>query len=130
MEKRPWIPDLEVKPDFEQAMKRIYGLDEQEMIDCIPVRFIVTNAEFARPKRSENEWSSLRVNLMEAASTTNNFKILIYNLIAMLNKKYLFLILIIICCAAMPNFGQKTILVSDFGIKPNTFIDATLLVMR
>ena len=48
----------------------------------------------------------------------------------MLHKKYLFLVLTIICVSAMPDFGQKTILVSDSGLKPNTFTDATSMVKK
>ena len=41
-----WDIELESKPDFNQAMKRIYAWYEQAIIDRPPVRFTGHNAEF------------------------------------------------------------------------------------
>ncbi len=41
-----WTVELEGKPDFELAMKRIYAWYESEVIDRVPVRFIAHNAAF------------------------------------------------------------------------------------
>jgi hypothetical protein len=41
-----WDIELESKPDFNQAMKRIYAWYEQAVIDRPPVRFTRHNAEF------------------------------------------------------------------------------------
>ena len=41
-----WDMELESKPDFNQAMKRIYAWYEQAVIDRPPVRFTRHNAEF------------------------------------------------------------------------------------
>ncbi len=45
MEKK-WTLELEKKPDFDQAMQRIYAWYEQEMIDRPPIRFSAHNAEY------------------------------------------------------------------------------------
>lgn len=41
-----WHLELEGKPDFEPAMKRVYAWYEQEIIDRAPVRFMAHNAAF------------------------------------------------------------------------------------
>jgi hypothetical protein len=41
-----WTIELETKPDFDMAMKRIYAWHRQEVIDRVPVRFIAHNAAF------------------------------------------------------------------------------------
>jgi len=46
MEKK-WTLELEQKPDFDNAMERIYAWYEQEMIDRPPIRFSAHNAEYA-----------------------------------------------------------------------------------
>jgi hypothetical protein len=43
-----WNIDLETKPDFEMAMKRIYAWYEGEIIDRVPVQFIGRSAPIAR----------------------------------------------------------------------------------
>lgn len=53
--------ELESKPDFNQAMKRIYAWYEQEMIDRPPVRFTRHNAEFeAADDIWKPEWRDLK----------------------------------------------------------------------
>ena len=48
-----WDMELESKPDFSEAMKRIYAWYEQAIIDRVPVRFTRHNAEF---ETSEDIW--------------------------------------------------------------------------
>jgi hypothetical protein len=56
-----WEMELESKPDFNQAMKRIYAWYEQEIIDRPPVRFTRHNAEFeAADNIWKPEWRDLR----------------------------------------------------------------------
>ena len=56
-----WEMELESKPDFNQAMQRIYAWYEQEMIDRPPVRFTRHNAEFeAADNIWKPEWRDLR----------------------------------------------------------------------
>jgi hypothetical protein len=54
-----WNIELEGKPDFEMAMKRVYAWYEGEMIDRVPVRFMAHNAAFnlgeTEGKRSPEE---------------------------------------------------------------------------
>lgn len=42
-----WKIELENKPDFEQAMERIYAWYDQEIIDRAPIRFSAHNAEYS-----------------------------------------------------------------------------------
>ena len=42
-----WTLELENKPDFDMAMKRVYTWYEGEIIDRVPVRFIAHNADFS-----------------------------------------------------------------------------------
>ncbi len=56
-----WEMELESKPDFNQAMQRIYAWYEQEMIDRPPVRFTRHNAEFeAADNIWKPQWRDLR----------------------------------------------------------------------
>ncbi len=41
-----WPIELEGKPDFEQAMQRVYAWYEGEILDRVPVRFMAHNAAF------------------------------------------------------------------------------------
>jgi hypothetical protein len=43
---RPWHIELDSKPDFDQAVERIYAWYEQQMIDRPPVRFTRHNEEY------------------------------------------------------------------------------------
>jgi hypothetical protein len=55
-----WDIELESKPDFNQAMKRIYAWYEQQVLDRPPVRFTRHNAEFeAADGVWKPEWSCL-----------------------------------------------------------------------
>jgi len=56
-----WEIELESKPDFAQAMERIYAWYEQQVIDRPPVRFSRHNAEYeAADDIWKFEWRSLR----------------------------------------------------------------------
>jgi hypothetical protein len=56
-----WNIELESKPDFDQAMKRIYAWFEQQIIDRPPVRFTRHNAEFeATDGIWKEDWHNLR----------------------------------------------------------------------
>ncbi len=53
--------ELETKPDFEMAMKRIYAWFEQEIIDRPPVRFTRHNAEYEEASHDwKPEWKELK----------------------------------------------------------------------
>ncbi|MFN8460000.1 MAG: hypothetical protein U0401_36010 [Anaerolineae bacterium] len=57
-----WPIELENKPDFDMAMKRIYAWHQQEIIDRPPVRFIAHNAAFnveSSQKRSPDQWRQI-----------------------------------------------------------------------
>ena len=57
-----WTIELETKPDFDIAMKRIYAWHQQEIIDRAPVRFIAHNAAFnveSTQKRSPEAWKQI-----------------------------------------------------------------------
>jgi hypothetical protein len=43
----------------------------------------------------------------------------------LMNNKSVFLVFLMVCAAALPSFAQQIISVSSYGIKPNTFVDAT-----
>ncbi len=48
-----WDMELESKPDFSEAMKRVYAWYEQGIVDRVPVRFTRHNAEF---ESAEDVW--------------------------------------------------------------------------
>ena len=51
IDKTDWWPvELEKKPDFEKAMKRVYAWYEQELLDRPPIRFSAHNAEYSEAK--------------------------------------------------------------------------------
>ena len=54
-----WELNLECKPDFEMAMKRIYAWYEGEIIDRAPVRFSAHNS-FVNDKYSNRTWKSIK----------------------------------------------------------------------
>jgi hypothetical protein len=61
-----WTIDLETKPDFDMAMKRIYAWHQQKIIDRAPVRFIAHNAAFnveSTRKKSQEEWKQFWFNV-------------------------------------------------------------------
>jgi hypothetical protein len=56
-----WKVELENKPDFEQAMERIYAWYNQEIIDRVPVRFSAHNDEYSGSFELKGyAWNSLR----------------------------------------------------------------------
>lgn len=55
-----WHVELEAKPDFEQAMQRIYAWYEQAVIDRAPVRFSRHNAEYEILDTSGRVWPTLQ----------------------------------------------------------------------
>lgn len=59
-EKATWNLELEGKPDFDLAMKRIYAWYEGEIIDRVPVRFSSHNAEYEIIDENRNRWESLK----------------------------------------------------------------------
>lgn len=57
-----WTIELETKPDFEMAAKRIYAWYQQEIIDRPPVRFIGHNAAFnvdSTQQKSPEAWRKI-----------------------------------------------------------------------
>ena len=57
---KQWTLELEQKPDFEQAMQRIYAWYEQEMIDRPPIRFSAHNAEYIASPHLQKIWTTLK----------------------------------------------------------------------
>jgi len=53
--KNLWKVELEIKPDFKMAMKRIYAWYDGSIIDRVPVRFSRHNVEYENVD-SYNEW--------------------------------------------------------------------------
>ena len=51
--------ELQTKPDFVQAMERVYAWYEGEILDRVPVRFAGHNEEFNVIDQSD-KWNSLR----------------------------------------------------------------------
>lgn len=67
-----WTVELENKPDFDTAMKRIYAWHQQEMIDRAPVRFVAHNAAFnveSTKKKSPEAWKQIWFNVEERVET-------------------------------------------------------------
>jgi len=52
--------ELNCKPDFDQAMQRIYAWYNQEIIDRPPIRFSAHNAEYAASPHLKKSWPSLK----------------------------------------------------------------------
>lgn len=55
-----WTLELELKPDFDQAMQRIYAWYEQAMIDRPPIRFSAHNAEYSASPHLRKTWPTLK----------------------------------------------------------------------
>jgi len=69
-----WKLDLECKPDFEMAMKRIYAWYNQEIIDRPPIRFTAHNVDFAEAKTSKDRtWNSLKDRWFDAEFQVDYF---------------------------------------------------------
>jgi hypothetical protein len=60
MEDKHWTLELENKPDFDLAMKRIYAWYQQEMIDRPPIRFSAHNAEYVISPHLKKTWPTLK----------------------------------------------------------------------
>ncbi|MEW5785605.1 MAG: hypothetical protein AB1767_11115 [Bacillota bacterium] len=73
MNKKKWHLELECKPDFEMAMKRIYAWYEGEIIDRSPVRFSSHNAEFNTLAVNKTRWSSLKERWFDAEYQVESF---------------------------------------------------------
>jgi hypothetical protein len=68
-----WTLDLEAKPDFDIAMKRIYAWYEHEMIDRPPIRFSAHNAEFAVSPHLKKSWPSLKDRWLDSENQVDLF---------------------------------------------------------
>lgn len=55
-----WNLELEGKPDFEMAMKRIEAWFAGEILDRPPIRFSSHNAEYDEADRDNSRWGSLK----------------------------------------------------------------------
>lgn len=58
--KQFWNLELECKPDFEKAMKRILAWYEGEILDRPPVRFSAHNSEYDIIDLSNTRWKSIK----------------------------------------------------------------------
>jgi hypothetical protein len=62
-----WQVELQGKPDFDRAMRRIYAWYQQEMIDRAPIRFTAHNADFAAPHLvAGRDWPDLKARWFDA----------------------------------------------------------------
>lgn len=69
-----WGIELQNKPDFEMAMKRIYAWYNQEMIDRPPIRFSAHNVDFGEAKLSKNKtWNTLKDKWFDAEFQVDYF---------------------------------------------------------
>jgi hypothetical protein len=66
--------ELQGKPDFEMAMKRIYAWYEKAVIDRPPVRFSAHNADFAVPRKiAGRTWPDLKSRWFDAEYQVDYF---------------------------------------------------------
>ena len=55
-----WSVELECKPDFDQAIVRIYAWFDQAIIDRPPIRFSMHNAEYSQSTATGGrQWTRL-----------------------------------------------------------------------
>ena len=73
MENDNWILELEGKPDFEMAMKRIYAWYNQSIIDRVPIRFSAHNAEYIQHEYKGKKWNSLKERWFDAEYQVDYF---------------------------------------------------------
>lgn len=66
MENKFWTLELENKPDFDLALKRIYAWYQQEIIDRPPIRFSSHNAEYVKSSHLKKTWPSLKERWFDA----------------------------------------------------------------
>jgi len=68
--------DLETKPDFEMAMRRVEAWFKNDIIDRAPVRFSKHNAQYDAAKEhasKKSEWKSLKDRWMDAEYQVDSF---------------------------------------------------------
>jgi hypothetical protein len=69
-----WTLDLQGKPDFDAAMRRIYAWWSGEIIDRIPIRFAAHNADFAVPHHiADRTWPDLKARWFDAEYQVDYF---------------------------------------------------------
>lgn len=68
-----WPMDLEFKPDFEQAIQRVYAWFEGGILDRPPIRFSRHNAEFEM-KRHERRWPTVKDRWFDAEYAVDAFE--------------------------------------------------------
>jgi hypothetical protein len=68
-----WSLELEQKPDFDEAMKRIYAWYEQEIIDRPPIRFSPVGLEYIKPAHLNKSWSSFKDRWWDAEYQVDSF---------------------------------------------------------
>jgi hypothetical protein len=73
MSEQWWNLELDCKPDFEQAMKRIYAWYEGEMIDRAPIRFHLHNSEYDVADRNKDKWATLKDRWFDTEYQVNHF---------------------------------------------------------
>ena len=67
VDQRGWSMDLQGKPDFDMAMKRIYAWYAQAVIDRPPIRFAAHNADFSVPRNiAGRTWPDLKSRWFDA----------------------------------------------------------------
>ena len=71
---KPWSVELEGKPDFDMAMKRLDAWYAQSVIDRPPIRFAAHNADFAVPKHiAGRTWPDLKSRWFDAEYQVDYF---------------------------------------------------------
>ena len=68
-----WDMELELKPDFEKAIQRIYSWYHQTMIDRPPIRFSAHNAEYVISPHLKKTWATLRGRWFDAEYQVDSF---------------------------------------------------------
>ncbi len=69
-----WNVELDGKPDFDRAIKRIYAWFEQAIIDRPPIRFSMHNAEYSQSvATAERSWASLEDRWFDAEFQVESF---------------------------------------------------------
>jgi hypothetical protein len=68
-----WPVELELKPDMEQALERVYAWYEGELLDRPPVRFSRHNEEYDNADSSGRTWPSLKDRWFDAEYQIEKF---------------------------------------------------------
>ena len=68
-----WEMELEMKPDLEKALQRIYAWYNQAMIDRPPIRFSAHNSEYVVSPHLKKSWSTLKERWFDTEYQVDSF---------------------------------------------------------